>query len=399
MRRTWMIAVLCFVVWVNLGSTKADFWGFYAHKLINRMAVFTLPPELLINFKPNLDAIEEYAVTPDKRRYSSKHEASRHYIDIDHWGAMPFDNVPTNHRDAVWKFADVVLLSNNKRDSLDLKIPSPHCTHSIVQDTLMAYYYKYIRFHDWPRNEVPVHEVHGLYEWLERCMLSQSDSDILYFKDNLDDYGILPYHLMENQKRLTSAFSSMNMDEIVRRAGEIGHYISDAHVPLHTTENYNGQLTGQDGIHAFWESRLPELFAEAEYDFWVGKCEYIGDKERYFWNIVQSSHAMVGEVLTKEKTVSRLFPRDQQYCFDMRLERVQRLECEEYAKAYQLELNGMVESQMRKAIHSVGSSWFTAWVDAGKPQLHANAVATKWESMSDYSEIIDHSIQRGRRNE
>ena len=216
----------------------------------------------------------------------------------------------------------------------------------------------------------------------------------------MEDYGILPYHLVESQKKLTSAFASMNIDEIMRRAGEMGHYISDAHVPLHTTENYNGQLTGQDGIHAFWESRLPELFAEAEYDFWVGKCEYIDDKEKYFWSIVASSHSKVEDVLSKEKHLSQRFPRDQQYCFDMRLERVQRLECEEYAKAYQRELNGMVEVQMQKAIQAVGTSWFTAWVDAGKPQLNDTEVEIEWKAKSDYAErISDHPVERGKRNE
>jgi hypothetical protein len=43
----------------------------------------------------------------------------------------------------------------------------------------------------------------------------------------------------------------------------LGHYIGDAHVPLHTTSNYNGQKTNQHGIHGLWESRIPEqLFDE-----------------------------------------------------------------------------------------------------------------------------------------
>ena len=45
-------------------------------------------------------------------------------------------------------------------------------------------------------------------------------------------------------------------------ATDLGHYIANAHVPLHTTLNYNGQLSNQSGFHAFWESRLPELFSE-----------------------------------------------------------------------------------------------------------------------------------------
>ena len=36
----------------------------------------------------------------------------------------------------------------------------------------------------------------------------------------------------------------------------IGHYVADAHVPLHAVLNYNGQLTGQTGIHNRWEDEL-----------------------------------------------------------------------------------------------------------------------------------------------
>ena len=37
--------------------------------------------------------------------------------------------------------------------------------------------------------------------------------------------------------------------------------------------------------------------------------------------------------------------------------------------AYQLLLHGMIERRMREAIIAVGSIWYTAWVDAGQPNL------------------------------
>ena len=66
------------------------------------------------------------------------------------------------------------------------------------------------------------------------------------------------------------AFIEKDSDKILKYSADLGHYIADAYVPLHTTENYNGQLTGQKGIHAFWESRLPELFSE-DYNYLVDK--------------------------------------------------------------------------------------------------------------------------------
>lgn len=71
-------------------------WGFYAHKKINYYAVFLLPPEMILFYKPHIEFITEHAVDPDKRRYAIAAEGSRHYIDIDYYGEFPFRNYPGN---------------------------------------------------------------------------------------------------------------------------------------------------------------------------------------------------------------------------------------------------------------------------------------------------------------
>ena len=153
-------------------------------------------------------------------------------------------------------------------------------------------------------------------------------------------------------------------------SAEIGHYIGDAHVPLHTTMNYNGQLTGQIGIHAFWESRIPELFADTEYDFFVGQAEYIKDPARYYWNMVEESHALVDSVLQLERNLRRTYPKDLQYCPNEKNPGGPRVPCKGYASADQTSMNGMVERRMRAAILAIGSAWYSTWTDAGQPPLH-----------------------------
>ena len=60
-------------------------WGFYAHKKINKQAIFTLPPPLINLYKRHINAIERFAVLPDQRRHSLDQEAARHYIDLDRY--------------------------------------------------------------------------------------------------------------------------------------------------------------------------------------------------------------------------------------------------------------------------------------------------------------------------
>src|SRR6188474_2849073 len=78
-------------------------WGFYAHQKINYYSVFLLPPEMMVFYKQNIDFLSEHAVDPDKRRYAVKEEGPRHYIDIDHYGTYPYNELPRNWDSAVAK--------------------------------------------------------------------------------------------------------------------------------------------------------------------------------------------------------------------------------------------------------------------------------------------------------
>ena len=188
--------------------------------------------------------------------------------------------------------------------------------------------------------------------------------------DTFVEHGVLPYNLIRLQNRLTKAMEAKNSALILRLSADMGHYIGDAHVPLHTTSNYNGYQTDQIGIHAFWETRLPELFADEQFDYFVGQATYIEDPISYYWNIVLNSHALVADVLSIEKELSQTYPKDQQDCFVERgTGAMQNIPCAAYAEKYHLLLEGQVEQQMRAAIKAVGDAWYTAWINAGQPDL------------------------------
>jgi hypothetical protein len=188
-----------------------------------------------------------------------------------------------------------------------------------------------------------------------------------YTNDSLQAHGILPWHILQMYQRLKDAFMVKDPELILRMSAELGHYISDAHVPLHTTENYNGQLTGQEGIHGFWESRLPEIYSQ-EYDFFVGQAEYISDPAETAWDIITSTHQMVGRVLGEEKKLAVQYE-EKKYSFETRGNMTVKVYALEYAGEYHRVLNGMVEKQMRASIKMTGNYWYTAWVDAGQPNL------------------------------
>lgn len=196
------------------------------------------------------------------------------------------------------------------------------------------------------------------------------DSAVLKFgEDTLQAHGIVPWWVQTMKSRLTTAFKEKDAARILKLSADLGHYIADAHVPLHANSNHNGQLTGQQGIHGFWESRIPELLAEKEWDFFVGKAAYLNNTQDFIWKRVRESAAASDTVLTAEKQLSVQFATDKRFAFELRNGKLLRQYSSDYSTAYNHRLNGMIERRMRQSIFAVASFWYTAWVDAGQPDL------------------------------
>jgi len=195
-----------------------------------------------------------------------------------------------------------------------------------------------------------------------------NDALAKYGQKKLNADGIVPWQIVRTYYSLTKAFKTGDSVKILKYSADLGHYIGDAHVPLHTTANHNGQLTNQVGIHAFWESRLPELFS-TDYNFVVGKAYYIENPLKEAWKILKHTHSLVDTVLTFEAELNDAFPPAQKYSFSERNNMVLKQYSRAYSKAYHDKMNNMVEKQMRAAILEIGSFWYSAWVDAGQPVL------------------------------
>lgn len=218
-----------------------------------------------------------------------------------------------------------------------------------------------------PRHYIDI-DHYGSYPYSE--LPHNYDSAVAKFSaDTVNAYGIVPWWVQTMLWRLTTAFKEKNQAKILKLSAEIGHYIADAHVPLHASHNHNGQFTNQNGIHGFWESRVPELLADKEFDFWMDKAEYIKNPGQFIWSKVLESAAAADTVLRYEKDLTQSFPSDQKYSFENRNGITIRTYSTAFTTAYNNKLNGMVERRMRQSIFAVASFWYTAWINAGQPDL------------------------------
>jgi Zinc dependent phospholipase C len=196
-----------------------------------------------------------------------------------------------------------------------------------------------------------------------------NDAVAKFTEDTLISHGIVPWWVQTMLYKLTDAFKEKHQAKILKLSAEIGHYIADAHVPLHASSNHNGQFTDQRGIHGFWESRVPELLAEKEWDLFIGKAEYIKNPGEFIWRRVLESSLAADSVLKFEKELSKNFPADQKFSFEERNGITIRQYSSAFTKAYDAKLNGMVERRFRQSIYAIASFWYTAWVNAGQPDL------------------------------
>lgn len=189
----------------------------------------------------------------------------------------------------------------------------------------------------------------------------------------LNKAGILPWYIQEMEDKLTKAFKAKRKTEILFLAADLGHYIGDAHMPLYTALNHNGQLTGQKGIHAFWEGQLPERFGDG-YNLYTGEAKYITDITQETWQMIDATHRLADSLLAIDRELAAGLPKDKIYVIDpgghiLTNQFGDLVHTQEYAGKYHERLHGMVESQLRRAIAETAAFWYTAWVNAGKPDL------------------------------
>jgi hypothetical protein len=230
------------------------------------------------------------------------------------------------------------------------------------------------------REEAPKHfidlELYGdSAAW--KMPLRWKDALKKYGKDSLAKCGYVPYYVVTMKERLTAAFRSGNKDSILFYATDLGHYISDAHVPLHVTENYDGQLTKQKGLHSLWESMIPEIEIQ-QYDLrGRHKAKYLKHPERAIWKAVRQSYKLLHDVFEEEKAVTRSFSEAEKYRVQMRNGKEYKSYTSAFAKAYSAKLGATINKQLISSANLVADFWYTSWVDAGCPNLNKGLSLTE----------------------
>ncbi len=174
-------------------------------------------------------------------------------------------------------------------------------------------------------------------------------------KDGARREGEAPWAIMDTMERLTEAMREKDWYQAARIAAAIGHYVGDTHQPLHCTVNYDGYQTGNAGIHLRWEVQMPRRIGSAATVTSPEPAVYITN----LWNCVNGwimeAWPLCANILQADneaRWASRNNVESQYYFFQL------------WEKSQDVFLR-----QISRAAADLSSVWYTAWVDAGRPEI------------------------------
>lgn len=175
-------------------------------------------------------------------------------------------------------------------------------------------------------------------------------------------HGLLPWRTIEefgNLRRMFQGFTRNQMyveGNTVLFAAALAHYIQDAHQPLHTHVNFDGQLSGQNGVHSRFESELFERF-QTRLAIHPPAVRSVADAGAFIWDVVLDSHQLVPKILEADKAAAA---GKQTYDAD-------------YFEKFLSGVRPVLERQLSRAISATASAIVGAWEQAGKPTLRTSS--------------------------
>ncbi|MFN7959373.1 MAG: S1/P1 nuclease [Holophagaceae bacterium] len=168
--------------------------------------------------------------------------------------------------------------------------------------------------------------------------------------------GVVPWIIQDRWRDLVDAFREGDPAKVAFTTAILGHYVGDAHVPLHTTENHDGQFTNQRGVHSRWESGLVERHLSPE-ELTVEAAQ--ADRGFFFrpWDWVRTAHALVPQLLEDDRDADRTSPMGSRG----------KTRTAAYWMLFRAKQGPVVRQQLQLAGQHLGDAILNAWIQAGRP--------------------------------
>jgi len=166
------------------------------------------------------------------------------------------------------------------------------------------------------------------------------------------DNGILPWATKASFDSLRNCLQRHNFTKAQVFAADLGHYVADGHMPMHVTKNYDGQLSGNNGIHSRYESTMIGTYVSL-ITYTGEDISEISDVNQYIFDYLYTNYSYVGSVLAAD-TYAKTFGGTSSTAYKTALW--------DMTKSFTIPL-------FKNASHALAELIYTAWVQAGSPSL------------------------------
>lgn len=176
-----------------------------------------------------------------------------------------------------------------------------------------------------------------------------------YGRQRLEGAGLLPWRIAVLYRELVETMQASDWARVPLLAAHLGHYVADGHQPLHTTTNHDGQLTGNPGIHKRFEDEMIQRHFAQYQDLaaFTHPAQRTGDSMAFTFDFLIDSYVWVDNLLRADTLSSRgIRGHDDAY----------------YAALYVF-AGRLAKLSMAQAATDLGSLWYSAWIEAGRPRV------------------------------
>lgn len=209
------------------------------------------------------------------------------------------------------------------------------------------------------KTEPPKHfiDIDSYKEFMNGKMVTDlNELKKIYADSVILDYGIVPWATIETYNALVKAFKDKNKEKVMLYMSDLSHYVGDGNQPMHAVTNYNGQLTGQKGLHGRYEfSMLDSHLVEIEQSIKKVDVEYVKDKLAYIFDYISKANLISNVIYDADNQSYKI---------------AGAREGSEYYKIMWFRTKDITELQINRSVSALVSLMYSAWVDGGKPAFN-----------------------------
>ncbi|HTK81915.1 MAG TPA: S1/P1 nuclease [Bacteroidota bacterium] len=175
----------------------------------------------------------------------------------------------------------------------------------------------------------------------------------LYGYQRVKTNGMNPWVTETFVDSLTSQLQRGDRATARTTMSDLGHYVGDAHQPLHCTENYDGQYTGNNGIHSRYESTMINAY---QFSITVHKdsVQYIDSPRDFAFDYIYHSNSLKDSIFAADNYAKAISGWNGAGTPPAA-----------YYPALWSKCQNFTIDQFQRATEDLASLWFTAWVNAG----------------------------------